>query len=134
MGEVCVLPNRFISSLKGICLLLFYIILPSFINIGQELFEIIDIKTDRYGDFNISNGRGIHSTELIHLIIKSDLNFIILHHPAKFHQNRWRTFWDNRGKHSNTDTQTHTQTHRHTDRHIHADENNTFQKQSFLAR
>ena len=48
MGEVCVLPDRFISSSKGTCILSFYIILPNFIKIGQELFEIIDIKTHRH--------------------------------------------------------------------------------------
>ena len=50
MGEVCVLPVRFISSSKGNCLLSLYIILPSFIKIGRELFELIDIKTHTHTD------------------------------------------------------------------------------------
>ena len=44
MAEVCVLLNRFIPSSKRIEILSFYIILPSFIKIGQELFEIIEVK------------------------------------------------------------------------------------------
>ena len=56
----------------------------------------------------------------INSIIKRNLYFIITHQHAKFHQNRSRTFWDNRYKDSHTD--------RHTDRHIHADENNTCPK------
>ena len=50
MGEVCILRNRFNSSSKGICILLFYIILPNLIKIGRELFELIDIKTHRQTD------------------------------------------------------------------------------------
>ena len=47
MGEVCVLPSTFRlnPSSKGTCILSFYIFLPTFIKIGPELFEIIDIKT-----------------------------------------------------------------------------------------
>ena len=52
MGKVCVLPNSFISSWKGTEILSLYIILPSLIKIGQELFEIIEVKihtqTDRH--------------------------------------------------------------------------------------
>ena len=50
MGEVCALSNRFNPSSKGSCILSFYIILPNFIKIGQELFEIIDIKIYRHTD------------------------------------------------------------------------------------
>ena len=57
MGEVCVLPVRFISSSKGNCLLSLYIILPSFIKIGRELFELIDIKNHTHTD------RHIHADE-----------------------------------------------------------------------
>ena len=61
MGEVCVLPNRFNPSSKGTCILSFYIIMPNFIKIGRELFEIIDIKiytqTDRH------THRHIHADE-----------------------------------------------------------------------
>ena len=57
MAEVCVLPNQFMSFLKGTEILSLYIILPNFIKIGQELFEIIDIKTDTQTD------RHIHSDE-----------------------------------------------------------------------
>ena len=42
---------------KNICLLTLYIILPSFIKIGQELFEINRIKTDRH------THRHIHADE-----------------------------------------------------------------------
>ena len=45
MDEVCVLPDRFISSSKRTCLLSLYIILPGFIKIGRELFEIIEVQT-----------------------------------------------------------------------------------------
>ena len=45
MDEVWILPDRFIPSLKGTCNLLLYIILPNFIKIGQELFEIIWVQT-----------------------------------------------------------------------------------------
>ena len=48
MDELCILRYRFIPSSKGTCLLLLYIILPSFIKIGQELFEINCIKTDQH--------------------------------------------------------------------------------------
>ena len=37
--------NRLSSSSKGTCLLSLSIILPSFIKIGQELFEIIEVNT-----------------------------------------------------------------------------------------
>ena len=50
MGEVWVLPNRFIPSSKGTCILSLYIIMPNFIKIGWELFEIIDIKTHGHTD------------------------------------------------------------------------------------
>ena len=46
-----VLINRLSSSSKGTCTLSLYIILPSFIKIGQELFEINSIKrTDTHTD------------------------------------------------------------------------------------
>ena len=50
MGEVWVLPDGFILSSKGTCILSIYIIMPNFIKIGQKLFEIIDIKTDTQTD------------------------------------------------------------------------------------
>ena len=43
-----VLSGRLCLSSKRTCLLSLYIILPSFINIGQELFDIIEIKTHPY--------------------------------------------------------------------------------------
>ena len=46
----------------------------------------------RYGDFKISNGRGMRSIKQIQPIFEKKLYFIILHHPAKFHRNRSRTF------------------------------------------
>ena len=61
MGEVCVLPDQFTPSSKGTCILSLYIILPSFIKIGQELFEIIDIKTDR--QTHRLTDRNIHADE-----------------------------------------------------------------------
>ena len=45
-----------------------------------------------YGDFNISNRPGMRSTKVIHLIIDRNLSFILLHCPAKFHQNHLGTF------------------------------------------
>ena len=45
-----VLLDRFIPSLKGTCILLLYIILPSFIKIGQELFEMIEVNTQTQTD------------------------------------------------------------------------------------
>ena len=87
-----------------------------------ELSEILcDISNNGY--FNISNGRVMRSTKPILSIFKRNLSFIIIHHPAKFHQNRSRTFWDNRYTHSHT----HTQTHTHTDTYTRI-ENNTCTK------
>ena len=51
--------NRLSSSSKGTCTLLLYIILPSFIKIGQELFEIIDPQTHR----QTHKGRHLHADE-----------------------------------------------------------------------
>ena len=48
IGGVCILPDRFISSSKGTCILLFYTILPILIKIGQKLLEIININTHRH--------------------------------------------------------------------------------------
>ena len=45
LGEVCVLSTRLISSSKRTEIISLYIILPSFIKIGQELFEIIGVQT-----------------------------------------------------------------------------------------
>ena len=64
----------------------------------------------RYGNFKNLNGRGMRSTKPIHPIFERNLSFIILNHPAKFHQNRSRTVWDNRYKNLQTDRHTHTQT------------------------
>ena len=61
MAKVCVLPNQFISSLKGTEIFSLYIILPSFIKIGRELFEIIDIKIYRHTD--TQTHRHIHADE-----------------------------------------------------------------------
>ena len=49
--------SRLCSSPKGTGILSLYIILPSFIKIGQELFEINRIKTDRH------THRHIHADE-----------------------------------------------------------------------
>ena len=62
-----------------------------------------------------SNGRGMRSTKPIQPIFKRNLYFIILHHPAKFHQIDWELF-------KIIDIKTYTQTHRH----IHAGENKVF--------
>ena len=77
-----------------------------------------------YVDFNHSFGQGMLFYRPIDLIFERNRDFVIIHHPAKFHENRLRTFWDNRV--------TDTHTHRHTHRHIHADENNTSSKTKFL--
>ena len=59
MGEVCVLPHGFIPSSKGTCTFLLYIILTSVIEIGQELFEIIEVnnhtQTHRHNDADENN-------------------------------------------------------------------------------
>ena len=44
---VCVLPNQFIPSSKRTCILSWYTLLPSFIKISHELFEINCINTHR---------------------------------------------------------------------------------------
>ena len=61
MAKVCVLPDRFISSSKGTEILSIYIILPSFIKIGQELFEIIDQQT--HTQTHTQTHRHIHADE-----------------------------------------------------------------------
>ena len=53
LGEVCVLSVRSISSLKGTELLALYTILPIFIKIGQELFELSVGQTDTHTDRQI---------------------------------------------------------------------------------
>ena len=73
-----------------------------------------------YVDFNHSFGQGLRSINAINLIFERNRDFIIIHRPAKFHENRLRTFWVNRV------------TDRHTHRQIHADENNTSPKTKFL--
>ena len=53
MGEVCVLPNQFISSSKGTCLSSIYIILPFSSKSDKNFLRLIykhshrDTKTDR---------------------------------------------------------------------------------------
>ena len=59
MGEVCALSNRLNPSLKGSCILSYNMILPNFIIIGQELFEMIEVNTDRKTDTH----RHIHADE-----------------------------------------------------------------------
>ena len=73
-----------------------------------------------YVDFNHSFGQGLRSIDAINLIFERNRDFIIINRPAKFHENRLRTFWVNRV------------TDRHTHRQIHADENNTSPKTKFL--
>ena len=51
------------------------------IEIGKQFPELYKDKT----------GRGLRSTGPIHLIFERKLSFIIIHHPAKFYQNRSRT-------------------------------------------
>ena len=48
MDKVCVLPDRFFSTSERTCILSLYTILPSFIKIGQELFEIIEVNTQTH--------------------------------------------------------------------------------------
>ena len=73
-----------------------------------------------YVDFHYSFGRGLRSINAINLIFERNRAIIIIHHPAKFQENRSRTFWVNRVIHTQTDRQ------------IHADENNTSPKTKFL--
>ena len=63
MGQVSVLPNRFIWSSKGTEILSLYIILPNFIQIGQELFEIINRQTHRHTHRHTHTHRHIHADE-----------------------------------------------------------------------
>ena len=73
--------------------------------------------------YMISFGRGMHSIIAIDLIFEKNLSFIIIHHPAQYHENRSITFWFYWKKKQN---------YRHTDTHTHADENNTSPKTKFL--
>ena len=80
----------------------------------HEVLPTLPENLVRSCDFNIFNGRGMHSTNPIDLIFERNRDIIIIHHPAKFHQNRSRTFWDNRPTHhTHTDRHTDTQTHTH---------------------
>ena len=63
MAEVCVLPDRFIPSSKGTDILSMYIILPGFIEIGQELFEIIWVQTLTHTQTDTQTHRHIHAVE-----------------------------------------------------------------------
>ena len=76
MAKVCVLLNQFISSLKGAEIFSLYIILPSFIKIGQELFEIIWEQTHRHTD--------THTDRHIHRHIHADENKAV----------QEQSFWD----------------------------------------
>ena len=59
LGEVCVVSMRSISSSKGTEILSLYNILPRFIKIGQELFELSVGQTDRH----THTDRQIHADE-----------------------------------------------------------------------
>ena len=61
LGEVALLPKQLISSSKGTELLSLYTILPSFIQIGQELFELSVAQTHRHTDTHPD--RQIHANE-----------------------------------------------------------------------
>ena len=61
MAKVCFLLNRFIPSSKDTEILSLYNILPNFIKISQELFEIIDIKI--YTHTDTQTHRHIHADE-----------------------------------------------------------------------
>ena len=61
MSKICVLPNWFNPSSKRTCIVSFYIILPSFIKIGQKLFEIID-KNTHWHTHSLTH-RHIHADE-----------------------------------------------------------------------
>ena len=61
LGEVCSSTNWLISSSKGTELLSLYTILPSFIEISQELFEIIEVQTLTHTDRQTD--RHIHADE-----------------------------------------------------------------------
>ena len=65
-----------------------------------------------YVDFNHSFGQGMLFYQPIDLIFERNRDFVIIHHPAKFHENRLRTFWDNRVTDRHTDRHTDTQTDR----------------------
>ena len=59
-----------------------------------------------YVDFNHSFGQGLRSINAINLIFERNRDFIIIHRPAKFHENRLRTFWVNRRTDTHTDRYT----------------------------
>ena len=99
-------------------------------NDSIENFLRYSEKSWFYVDFNQSFGRGMLFYQPINLIFEKNWAIVIIHHPAKFHENRSRTFWDNRKIHTHTDRQTD----RHTHRHMHADENNTCPKTKFLGK
>ena len=83
------------------------------------VYQLGCLKPDLIGHNSKSQNEMVHnfrSNEPIHPIFERNLSFIIINHPAKFHQNRSTTFWENRGKRL------------HTHRHIHADKNNTCTK------
>ena len=97
-------------------------------NDSIENFLRYSEKSWFYVDFNHSFGRGMLFYQPINLIFERNRAIIIIHHPAKFHENRSRTFWDNRTTHTHRQTDRQTDTHRH----IHADEKNTCPKTKFL--
>ena len=61
LGEVCVLSTRLSSFLKGIEIISLYNILPSFIKISQQLFEIMDIQTHTHRQTDKQTDRHIHA-------------------------------------------------------------------------
>ena len=73
MGEVCIQLNRFIPSSKRTCILLLYIILPSLIKIGQELFEIQLKFTQRHRHIHTDENNYLFKKKFLGQVIRTEL-------------------------------------------------------------
>ena len=135
LNSPCTVPHSLftlhVTSLSSISL--FTLHMTSHFSV---VYQLGWLKPDLIGHNSKSQNEMVHnfrSNEPIHPIFERNLSFMIIHHPAKFHQNRSRTFWDNRATH------THRQKYTHTDRNTHTDTYTLMkiipvQKQSFWAR
>ena len=63
LDKVCVLSTRSISSSKGTEILSLYTVLPNFMKIGWELFELIEWYTDTHTHTHTQTDRQIHADE-----------------------------------------------------------------------
>ena len=65
LGKVCVLSTRLSSSSKGTEIILLYIILPCFIEISQEFFEIIDINNQTHRHIHADENNTCQKTKFL---------------------------------------------------------------------